>query len=863
MLDQLKSSDMTKILIAFIMLMSFTRLNAQVDLNYYLPDIDYDEKIPAPGEFLGYQIGEWHMNHTQLVSYMHLIASISDKATIYEYARSYEQKPLVHLVITSEENQKNLENIRLNHLALTNPDISAGIDIRDMPAVIHLGYGVHGNEPSAHNAPPLVAYYLTAGQSDEVNNILDSLVIIIDPSLNPDGQDRFASWVNRYRSHTLNPDPNNIEFSEVWPGSRTNRYWFDLNRDWLPVQHPESYGRVKAYHNWKPVISTDHHEMGTNSTFFFSPGPPERLNPRIPQRADDLTLEIGKYHAQALDEAGQLYFTQEIFDDFYFGMGYSYPNVKGAVGILFEQASSRGHKVETIHGIMDFSETIKNQVTVSLSTIKAGLDMRETLLNHLRWFYISAVEEAGQEPFEAFIFGDPRDHGKNYHLLDILRTHQIQVYEITQNVDLNGNAFSPGSAWIVPLKQPQYRLVMSMFETVLEFRDTTFYDISTWTKPLAFNIPYETITTPGQLNSLQGDILDEPARPEGNLIGKITNNSYIFQWDEYYSPKALYYLQNNGLRTKVATQPFSIRVANGEVVEFNYGSILIPVRTQDIDPDRIYELMQEASKISGITAYSVETSFSQDGIHPGSNSFASINKPSILMLIGPGTNAREAGEIWHLLDQRYKIPVTKVNIERVNNMNLDRYNIIVMVSGNYNSINDSGIASLDSWVRSGGTIVAFGNANQWLAGQDFADIEFMSLPEREEPEFLPYSIRSKYRGARRLFGSIFEARIDISHPIAYGYRREYLPYYITSTTIAKSGNSPFANPLMFTDNPLISGYAWEPYQESYGNSAGILINSLGGGNIISFTNNPNFRAFSFGTNKLFANSLFFGAIIER
>jgi hypothetical protein len=853
---------MHKKLILFFLLFIICRVNAQVNLDYYLPVIDYNKEIPVPGDFLGYQVGEWHINHSMLVSYMEIIAQRSDRAIIYEYARSYEHRPLVHLVITSEENHKRLEEIRLNHLALADPEISGDIDIGGMPAIIKLGYGVHGNEQSAHNSSMLVAYYLAAGQSEKIDDLLENLVIILDPSLNPDGQDRFASWVNRYKSHTLNTDPNSIEFSEVWPGSRTNHYWFDLNRDWLPVQHPESYGRVKAYHRWKPVISVDHHEMGTNTTFFFSPGPPERLNPRIPQQADDLTLEVGKYSARALDETGQMYFTQDIFDDFYFGMGYTYPNINGSVGMLFEQASSRGHRVETIHGIMDFSETIKNQVVVSLATIDAGLNMRERLLDHLRWFYASAIEEASMETTAAFIFGDPLDNGKNYHLLDILSVHQIEVRDITQSITIDGETFFPGSAWLVPLEQPQYRLVMSLFEKVLEFGDSTFYDISTWTKPLAFNIPYGTITY-AQLNTLQGDKVADPARPEGYLAGGISNNFYIFPWDDYYSPKALYFLQNNGLRTKVATSPFIAGNDGGEQVKFDYGSILIPVRTQDHDPEKIHELVMQAAEISGITIHSVETSFATEGIHLGSNSFASLNKPEILMLIGPGTSFREAGEAWHLLDQRYNIPVTMVDSERINNMELGRYNTLVLVSGDYNDINEDGKASLIRWLRSGGTIVAIGPANQWLVRNDMASIDFVSLNSPENPVSLPYNVRAKFNGARRLFGSIFEGKLDLTHPVAYGYKRESLPYYITGTLAMQPDSSPFANPLLFAEDALLSGYAWKPYQERISNSAGIIINVTGRGRIISFTNNPNFRAFSFGTNKLFANALFFGSVMDR
>ena len=413
----------------------------------------------------------------------------------------------------------------------------------------------------------------------------------------------------------------------------------------------------------------------------------------------------------------------------------------------------------------------------------------------------------------------------------------------------------------MPLHQPQYKLVRTIFEKVLEFEDSLFYDVSTWTKPLAFNLPYEKILSDRQLSSVRGSRIENATPPEGKVRGGKSDNAYLFQWDDYYAPKALYYLQNNGMRTKVATQKFSIHTSEGELVDFNYGSIMVHVRSQDHGADEIYNLVNNAARQSGITMYSVGTSFSQEGIHLGSGSFSSLNKPEILMLIDQGTNSREAGEVWHLLDQRYNIPVTKVEVSSINSMNLSRYNTIIMVSGSYSTINDPGKASLDRWLRSGGTIVAFGSANQWLARNKFAEIEFVDLPKSEEPESLPYNIRSEYRGARRISASIFEARLDITHPIGYGYRNDLIPVLVSGTLKAKPDNNPFANPLMFTEKSLLSGYAWKPYREVVDNSAGILINSKGDGNIISIMDNPNFRAYWFGTNKIFANSLFFGSII--
>jgi hypothetical protein len=850
--------------VLFLFLMFALNLNAQKGIGYFLPETVFDENIPSPEQFLGHSMGQWHINHSLLVRYMELLAERSGRAVIYEYARSHQHRPLVHLVITSEENQDRLEQIRKKHLDLTNPEISAGIDISNMPAIVRLGYGVHGNEPSAHNAAPLVAWYLAAGQDEKVQRLLENLVIIIDPSLNPDGQDRFAGWVNRHKSLALNPDPNNIEFHDAWPGSRTNHYWFDLNRDWLPVQHPESRGRVKAYHRWMPNINTDHHEFGPGSTFFFQPGVPSRVNPRTPRRTDELTMDVARYHAGAFDELGQLYYTQQEFDDFYYGKGSTYPDIHGSIGILFEQASTRGHLVETVHGIMDFAETIRNQVTVSLSSLQAGLEMRETLLDHLRWFYISAMEEAAAEPFHAWIFGDEYDQGKNRHFLDILCIHNIQVYELAENTRIDGTLYTPGSAWLVPVRQPQYRLLMSLFEEALEFEDSLFYDVSTWTKPLAFNMQYGKIGSSRQLRTLHGAPIKNPGAPAGRVEGETTRIAWLFSWDDYYAPKALYYLQKKGLRTKVATSPFSIETGSGGIVEFGYGTIMVGVRSQDFSPPQIHNMVREAAELSGITIHSASTSLSKEGISLGSDSFADLARPEILMLIGPGTNSREAGEVWHLLDQRYNMPVTMIDTERINRIDPGRYNTIVMVSGNYSPINDNGKAALSRWVRSGGNIVAFGSANRWLADNGLAAIEFASVPKDEHPVSLPFSSMDDYYGSRRISGSIFSTRLDITHPIGYGYRREVLPYYVTGTLAFKPDkNSPFANPLLFAENAFMGGYIWEPYANLFDNSALVLVNSSGRGKVISFTHSPEFRAFWFGTNKLLANSIFFAPVMRR
>ena len=137
--------------------------DAVAEMDYYLPqDVTYDSSIPTPEEVIGMVPGEWHVRHDQLVKYMEAIAEASDRITLTEFGRTYENRKLLYLTVTSPSNQSNIEQIRENHVALTNPDQSGSLNVEEMPIVLYMGYSIHGNEPSGSNASLLFAYYLAA-----------------------------------------------------------------------------------------------------------------------------------------------------------------------------------------------------------------------------------------------------------------------------------------------------------------------------------------------------------------------------------------------------------------------------------------------------------------------------------------------------------------------------------------------------------------------------------------------------------------------------------------------------------------------------------------------------------------------------
>jgi hypothetical protein len=850
---------MKKFAIAIFLVISLV-LNAlaQEPLSYFLPDdVTYNKNVPTPEKYFNQQMGQWHLTHDQVLNYMKEIARVSERAVISEYARSYENRPLVHLIFTSEQNQKRLNELKELHVNYSRP--GKNISSENVPLVVNLGYGVHGNESSATNSSVLTAYYLAAAQGEKINRLLENTIILVDPCLNPDGFVRHSTWANMHQSITDVTSPDSRQFREVWPGGRTNHYWFDLNRDYLLLVHPESRGRVAAFHQWKPNIVTDHHEMGANSTFFFQPGVPSRNNPLTPEENYRLTYEIAKYHSAFLDEIGSPYYMEEQFDDYYFGKGSSYPDVNASVGILFEQADFRGRIRETTNGIKTLAFGIKNQFTVSLSTLEAAMNLKDELLQFQKDFYTEALELAEKEEVKAYIFGDENNRQKTLKFLDLLNQHQIQVYQNEQDYTTEGKTFKAGFSFVVPQKQPQYRLIKSIFEINTEFADSTFYDVSTWTFPYAFNLPFAKLTS---LRNIQ--FSEKPAEPklqEGKVFGGKSSLAYLFRWNEYAAPKALFNLQKEGLMTKVATEEFTF-IVNGKEENFTFGTILVPAAGQKMNEEDIFNLVNLVAQKTGIDFYGLDTGLASKGIHIGSGSFVSLKKPEVLMLVGGSVSSRDAGEIWHLFDQQYKIPVTLAESDNLGSIDLNRYNTLILPAGSYREISNSATENIKRWTEAGGMLITIKNAALWASRNELGKTQYKKGIEPDTTLQLSYADRSKEYSLNAIAGAIFNTEMDITHPLCYGYLQEELPVFKSGNALAESLNTKYSEPVKFSDDPFLSGFVSEKNLERIKNSPVVSVQSVGRGNVISYHESMTFRGIWLGTNKLLMNSVFFGEIIR-
>lgn len=835
-------------LFSFFFSLSFAQENFRAD------SCAYDKAITTPEAFFGHEAGERHISHDQLVFYCRELARHSPRVELEERGRTHEGRPLILLHISSKENLEKKEEIKEAQQAMRLGKAPSA----DQPAVTWLGYSIHGNEASGGNAAVWVAYHLAAADKKCVGETLKSAYILLDPCMNPDGFSRFSSWVNMHCSTNINPDIQDIEHDEVWPKGRTNHYGSDLNRDWLPAVHPASQSRLEAFQDWLPLVLTDHHEMGRNSTFFFQPGIPSRTNPLTPKSNQELTLEIAKFHGKLLDHYGRPYYTRESFDDFYYGKGSTYPDANGCIGILFEQASARGHAQNTDNGLLTFRRAIHNQYLVSFSTLQAVEAMRSTLLDYRQDFYKKNREDAQKDPIKAYVINLENAQAGGKRFSNLLLRHSIAFYRLKKELKINGRTFTNKNSILIPTAQPDYRVVKAFFQELTEFQDSLFYDVSAWNIADAHGLPWAELRTNPE--PWKGERLEEPVTPKTEFIEAKNPVAWAVRWSKGQAPAALYALQKRGLRVKVATKPFSA-VAQAELQNFTEGTLLIPAKNQILKPEALQKVLQEVQEKYSLTVAALPEGLGENAPDLGSPSFRPLEMPRALLVVGDGTSAYDAGEVWHTLDFELGITLTRINGSDLTSKDLNSYNVIILPDGNHRKLLAS--EQIREWTQRGGLLLALQGGLQWAARQNLLRARLEELPVKlPNTDVRSYSTLRRDRGSRYIGGAIFTAEVDTTHPLGFGFSETEIPIFRDHETLLHRTKNPYASPLRYAKNPLRSGYIAPEQLEKLGGTASVIVGRTGRGRVIGFIDNPLFRGYWYGTKRLFINALFFGKVIS-
>lgn len=829
------------------------------DLSYFLPEgnYTYNKEIPTPESVMGFQIGQQHADWGQVVKYMETLASQSPRVKVKEMGRTYQHRPFLEVIFTSAENQKNIDRIKEEHLKLSDINQSGSLSIKDMPVVVNLIYSIHGNEPSGVNASLAIAYFLAAAEGTEINDLLKNTVVIMTPGANPDGINRFASWVNTTRSLTDVSDLNSREFLEPWPSSRTNHYWADCNRDWLMAQHPEGINGLNTYFDWLPNVVADQHEQGSARPYYFSPGHPKRTHPFTPQLNQDLTGEISTYCAAEMDKIGTGYYSKEGYDDYYYGKGAAYGDIHGSICVLYEQGTSRGHLRETVNGVRSFAWTIRNQALGSYATILAGYKMKDRLLTYQKEYYEKTAADARKEIVQGYVFDARGSKAVTFHFLENMAHHRINVYHLAKDFDAEGKKFKKNNAYIIPVAQKNSMMVKAVMENCLEYIDSTFYDISTWTFPHAFNLKYIPVKSTAGLMGEQ--VINNKFQP-GEVIGGKSNYAYIFENKEFYAPKVIYELQRKGIYVSVGSKSFQFH-SDKLKKEMGYGTILVMAQNQPVTSDELYTLLTNLAKETGVDIYAASTGLMEE-TDLGSPAYIPIKQPKVAILVGKTMGIPDSGEIWFLLDKRFQMRPTLIESNILTTKKLQNYNVIVMANG-VPSLSKASETALKEWISNGGTLIATGKAYEWVNDAGLWAIKTKSTAlKADSTAYLAFEDRKTASAGNAIDGVILNCHLDKTHPLAWGLDQNEIAVTKNNSIIFKKDKSPYVSPLHFTSKPLLSGFLSDKNKKLLKDTPAVFAKPYNTGNIIIFADDMNFRSYWFGTSKLFMNAVFFNECIK-
>jgi hypothetical protein len=818
-----------------------------------LPDSVDDLDAPGFEDLLGFQAGDRHPFHHELLAFYRRLADASPRVAIETIGRSHGGREQVLLYFATPERLARLDEIRADRIRASR----AG----DGPPVIWLGYSVHGNEASGASAAAIMAWYLAHGDDERVQRWRDELVIVMEPVINPDGLDRFAHWVNMHRGRNPSADPRDREHAEGWPNGRTSYYWFDLNRDWLPLTHPVSRQRIARYRQWRPHVLTDVHEMGRRATYFFQPGVPERNNPATPEAVFELTRRIAEYHAEQLDEAAEPYYSRESFDDYYLGKGSTYPDLTGGVGILFEQGSARGHRMETPYGERTFADAIANQVRTTISSLNATADLGDDVIAHQADFFADAREEAGDG---GWLLADDGDPMRARRLLNILLGHGIEVRPLAEAADIDGAEYPPGQAWAIPADQDHYRFIRAIFSTPTDLPMETFYDVSSWPLQHAFDLPLtevrrlpetEAALTPAQLPEAGPAALDAGAV------------AWIVPWRQHRAPAVLAALLADGYRVQAAEREFELTV-DEEPRTFGRGALVIHRGIQPDSLPPVHESLRDALQRHDVEGFGVSSALARSGVDLGSPSVPILEPPRPLLVTGEGVNPYGAGYAWRWFDIHLDQPVTRVDVDDLAGALDDGYTHVILPPGRYD---DALGEPLSDFVRAGGQLIGLGSSAEWVESLDLdwsfaaSDTEADDAEDGNdgEPESAARAYAEHERDyARRIIGgSALAIELDTTHPLAYGYADDRLTVFRQGAHVLAESRNRYASPGRYLEQPLVAGYLSEHVRERLAGTTALAADRFGEGLVVRIADDALFRGYWAGAERVFANALFFGQLI--
>jgi len=855
------------------------------------PGAKYDPAIPTIKSILGHDHGEVITTPDGITTYLQALQKAAPtKTRLIEYARTWEGRPLWLFIIGNPDRIAKLDQLKADIQRFGDPRRTSTGDgdrlARELPVVVWLMHGVHGNEISSGDAALAEAYHLLASQGDAgVDAVFRDALVLIDPMQNPDGRARFIATNQQGRAARADSAPYSAEHDEPWPGGRSNHYLFDMNRDWFAQSQPETRGRIRIGLDFLPQISVDLHEQGGDATYYFSP-PGEAINPHITKSQIGGWDLLGKALAARFDERGWPYFIRETYDAFYPGYGDSWPTFQGSIGNTYEQASARGLVFARSDGTtLTYRDGVMHHFNAAIVTCVTAAKNRETLMRNYLEYRRSAIAEGEKGAIREYVIVPGQDLSRADLLAKNLATQGIEVRRAEEPIKLANRTIAAG-AYLVSNAQPAARMVRNLLDPKTDQSaefikrqeerrkmrlNDEIYDITAWNLPMLFDV--ETITSPTAINvkaTAVSSQYDTPLPSRALAPGKV---GYLMPWGSAATALAADALQQ-GIRMHSIGGAFT---HNGR--RYPIGTAFI--RNADNPSDLQAKLSALVAK-HGAEVIPIDSTWIEEGTSLGSNNAPALKIPKVLLTWDTPTSTLSAGWTRYVLERRFNIPVTAVRASSLGRANFNDYDVIVLPSGNYSgSINEGMLNRIKDWLRAGGTLITIAEATRWATGNNVGLLDTTGLLKDGRPDVPPSgsgggnnnnnapkpaefdydkAIQPDRERPAPQPGAILRVTLDTNHWLTAGNDGE--------TQVMIEGNRVFA-PLKLNsgrnvgiyaakDKLIASGLIWPDAQDVLVQKAFLMHQPLGQGHVIAFAEEPNYRAFTESTMLLFMNAVMLG-----
>jgi hypothetical protein len=847
------------------------RLSLSLFVLFFAAASQAQTAIPTPDEFLGYTLGDRFTPHARILDYFHLLTTRSNLITMQQFGETYEHRPLMLAVVTSPKNRAALDSIRANVAALTDPNATSQTRANEIakstPAIAWLAFGVHGNESSSAEVSMEVAHTLLTDPNSAP--LLDNLVVLIDPLLNPDGRERYIQWFIRTRGEEADPNPDAFEHNEPWPGGRFNHYLIDMNRDWAWSSQREVRARVAEYRKWNPQVFVDFHEMGYQSSYFFPPDA-RPVNANLPKDVDTWLEKFGRADAEAFTKKGWTFFTGEEFDLFYPGYGDSWPSLHGAIGMTYEVAGhSRAGTAITRDDatVYTLADRIARHYTTAMATLRTASENREGLLQYTYEMMRKQVA-SGQNTYLL------QPDSPNFRpLIEMLQRQSISMSQLASPLTIKAarvdsdavdtHLFRAGTV-VINTRQPLGGLAQTLLERSPVFtkgyveeqqkrahadEPDEFYDLTSWSLPLAMNVDTYVTTSP-----VTAELHPYAAAPQPAF--RAARYGYVIDGADPNVYRAAGRMLRDSIHFNVSEDVVNVNDHN-----FARGSVVVLKGNNKPDLDAALErvIRDSGAAITPIdSGWTGATSFGSSKIH-------FIKDPRIALVGGPRVSPTSYGMLWHTLDVDTPLPHSNLSVESLRNTDLSKYGVIVLPDGDYADRFGKNAEKLKSWLNSGGTLVVIKGASSFLREKDvdISKLKPWEAPKKKDDDKDKSPSTPELYNDYRVPGATFRTAMNDRSYLTFGVPR--------SPNVLIEGSAAFLpvshavdNVVTITkDKPLVAGVAWNESIDRLKGSIYLVSEPYGRGQVITFADEPHFRLFWRGTLPLFLNAVLYSPSFPR